>query len=201
LDGDKMGINKKKLLKNGNSKLGPKVLTWSLPPITTCRPSTWCIKNCYAQKGTFRFKNVKEALDRNLIASKQEDFEEKVIGQINRAQTRFVRIHVSGDFYSEEYIDKWINIVQACKQSIFLFYTRRSDFITKIEELSKEPNVAAFESLDETMNQRLMSFIPFATVEDSAFDSLADRKCDMGCAECNYKCWTNVGKSVMFKKH
>ena len=47
-----------------NSKLGliPSV---NLPPITTCRPHCPCAKDCYATKGRFRFKNVKDNLANN----------------------------------------------------------------------------------------------------------------------------------------
>ena len=46
-------------LKNGNKKLGNKIYTFDLPAIISCPNHTECAKDCYADKGTFLWKDAK----------------------------------------------------------------------------------------------------------------------------------------------
>ena len=56
--------------------------------------------------------------------SKQEDFTELMINAINRSNREIVRIHQSGDFYSQEYLDKWIKIANSLPMVKFYAFTK-----------------------------------------------------------------------------
>jgi len=67
-----------------------------------------------------------------------------------------VRVHVSGDFNSADYVRLWTEIAEKCPQTTFGAYTR-SWVVPEIEralsELATRPNVELFLSLDDTMEQ------------------------------------------------
>src|SRR5215831_9037681 len=106
------------LLQQGNTKLGEGIYTFSLPAIATCPGSSpSCRKECYALKGRFIF--LHRAYRRYLAESQQDGFAARMIGEIRRRWAGCVRIHVSGDFYSAEYVRKWVAIAQACPTTRF----------------------------------------------------------------------------------
>ena len=55
---DKNSIN----ISTTNSKLGGTIPSINLPAGLTCRADAPCQKGCYAKKGNWIFKNVKESL-------------------------------------------------------------------------------------------------------------------------------------------
>ena len=73
--------------------------------------------------------------------------------QISTTYTQGMRIHVSGDFYSEEYIQNWIDIVNGCPSVQFYAYTRswNTPMLGKLEELRALPNIQLLASVDQTM--------------------------------------------------
>ena len=104
------------LLKIGNQKMGPKVGCFSLPPVKTCTPTPWCLQGrhgkvaCYGLRGRMIWPNVTSSFKQMYAASKRRDFPDKMSAEIQKASVPYVRIHVTGDFYSVPYIRKWIEI-------------------------------------------------------------------------------------------
>lgn len=65
-----------------------------------------------------------------------------------------LRIHVAGDFYSEEYIDNWIEIIRRSPGVVFFGYTRTwavPDYAAAIRRLSRESNMRLWLSFDRLM--------------------------------------------------
>lgn len=108
----------------GNIKLG-KIFTFSLPSQVTCPGvSPWCKKVCNAHRFERLRPTCRNAYKRNLlIAKNQKLFTKTAIGILPRILT-CMRIHVSGDFWSPEYIESWIQICSAFPQTKFWAYTR-----------------------------------------------------------------------------
>lgn len=85
----------------------------------TCPNAGKCASGCYAQAGTFKFKNVVNAYETRLKMTRLPDFEALMIAEINLKliQSRskglqcLIRIHDSGDFYSKDYTNKWFKIM------------------------------------------------------------------------------------------
>jgi hypothetical protein len=114
----------------GNQKLQG-ILTWSIPPVETCPYATEaCIMKCYALKDYYRnWDNVSKSQNINYEMSKREDFVEvmtkllkieamkhEVENMVNGTTGKLtVRIHVAGDFYSQEYFEKWVQITDNLK--------------------------------------------------------------------------------------
>jgi hypothetical protein len=114
------------LLTNGNSKLGKRVYSFSIPAIKTCGAgmSKLCSKLCYAEQGFYQYASVRAALAKRWKETRSPRFVENIIREIKADGATTVRIHASGDFYSAAYVDKWIAIAKACPQVVFYAYTR-----------------------------------------------------------------------------
>lgn len=137
-------------LSTGNMKLKPtkeeKFLIWNLPALTTCPNSTPnCRKNCYAVKSENRFPNAARSRILNKLESLEGDFVGRMIHTIyhyiNKPSWKdkkiYFRIHESGDFYSQEYFNNWIDIASYFNELpiyygieiVFLAYTKSFDFV------------------------------------------------------------------------
>lgn len=112
-----------KLLTRGNSKLSKNVLIFDLPT-KVC--ASECPK-CYARKAEI-WPNVTNKRDRSHEASLDDSFIDIINSEIkNNKNCNIVRIHSSGDFYSQEYVDKWHSIVKINSHVEFYAYTKRYD--------------------------------------------------------------------------
>lgn len=90
----------------------------------TCPNAGACAKGCYALAGAYRFSNVAQAFERRLTITQSEDFVRIMLQDIDKNRAERIRIHDSGDFYSEEYLDKWLEIVRARPNVQFYAYTK-----------------------------------------------------------------------------
>ncbi len=92
--------------------------------------------------------------------SVREDFPEKVLEFIKKKEVtkhavEFVRVHVTGDFYSIPYIDKWKRICKGAEGTVFRTTTRQIGFKDEIIELSSLPNMIIRESLDNPFSYEI----------------------------------------------
>jgi hypothetical protein len=125
---------------NGNMKLknndSVRFILWNLPACITCPFKTaHCTKCCYARKSERVYKNVLPARTRNYEESLKPEFVENMIYTIEkhlnskafRGKLAIFRIHESGDFYSVEYLKKWLAIIKHFENDsriIFQCYTK-----------------------------------------------------------------------------
>jgi len=123
----------------GNSDLArDRIWTWSLPAwVTTlstgrkmnvCPSAMSCSKLCYARKGTYRFRNVMARHRANLELTLEHP-ELWMWAMVEELQARrfvgaHVRIHDGGDFYSEDYLDRWLRIIRYTPHAAFYAYTK-----------------------------------------------------------------------------
>jgi hypothetical protein len=92
--------------------------------LKTCPNAGACAKGCYALAGAYRFSNVAQAFERRLTATQSEEFISLMIADIDKQRAERIRIHDSGDFYNEEYLDRWIAIMKARPSVQFYAYTK-----------------------------------------------------------------------------
>lgn len=110
-------------ISSGNRKMS--FPTWSLPAKRTCPGSTpQCRANCYACKAESAYPDVLPCRSRNLAVSRQDGFVVAMVVILGRRKSDYVRIHESGDFYSQAYLDKWIAICRALPGKTFLAFTK-----------------------------------------------------------------------------
>jgi hypothetical protein len=118
-------MNQQHVRIGGNSKLGSDIAVFDLPAGPTCiGASAWCAKFCYAKKAQRLYPEVDPFRARNLEFSNRDDFEFLVAEEIRATGARHVRIHSSGDFYSQAYLDKWIRAGHMLENTRLLAYTR-----------------------------------------------------------------------------
>jgi hypothetical protein len=99
----------------GNEKLKG-ILIWDLPAITTCPSCAECKGSCYAVKAQVRYPMTMAFRWTNLLLYLLDPVwtEKQILSQmINRSRGyESLRIHSSGDFFDQEYIDWWEGIVR-----------------------------------------------------------------------------------------
>lgn len=135
------------VLRNLNKKLGKKVLQFNLPR-HTCEAfrTPICDKYCYAKHAAFTFPSTQAAMRRNYEESLLKDFADIIIEQLRQKRVKYVRLHPSGDFYSEEYYEKWVQIAKRSPRVRFMAFTR-NPYI----DFSMAPaNLKIYFSIDQT---------------------------------------------------
>jgi sulfatase maturation enzyme AslB (radical SAM superfamily) len=126
-----------KLIQRGNAKL-PGMYMFNIPANHAVCNRT--CKSCYAIKEQVRFPAVLEARERRFQAALQPDFASKIISELRglRKQPKHFRVHSSGEFFSQPYINDWYRIASTFPQITFYAYTKRiKDFdFSKLKSLS-----------------------------------------------------------------
>lgn len=78
-----------------------RVFNFGIPAQDTCLWAGECKKFCYASKGAYIWSNVKPAFQYRFEVSKTNDFITIMRGEIISKKATHIRIHDSGDFYSQ----------------------------------------------------------------------------------------------------
>ena len=110
--------------------------------------SRGCERVCYATKGNHVFPSVKDSRERSHAETLRADFSDAMIYTIQYYKTTrryknavmIVRIHESGDFYSVQYLRKWIQIWKASEQIDgvqFTTYTKSFPFLLMLTDAEK----------------------------------------------------------------
>lgn len=118
-------------LKETSKKLGLRIFNFSIPAYKSsngevvCKYAKECVKYCYAQKGNYtRFPKIGELMEQRYELSKQSIFVGLMNIEIKKKKANAIRIHDSGDFYSKEYLYKWIQIAKDNPEVNFYAYTK-----------------------------------------------------------------------------
>ena len=102
----------------------------------TCPNAGACAKGCYALAGAYRFSNVAKTFEARLVVTLSNDFVDAMLKEIDNCKAERIRIHDSGDFYSEEYLHRWLKIIKARPNVEFYAYTKMVTML-KFHELPK----------------------------------------------------------------
>jgi len=144
-------MKKMNLLTTHNVKLG-NMVAFSITPVITCPgKSKWCEKYCYSKKLEKIRKSCRIAWENNYIFSQGPEFVEKINLELKYHDRPYCRVHVSGDFYINEYIQKWIDIAKNNPTIKFFSFTRSyriPELVEKLEELKDMENVSLLASVD-----------------------------------------------------
>ena len=122
-----------------------------------------CEAVCYATKGNHVFPSVKASREHSYDESKRDDFSDAVVYTIRtekqsgryKGKTMGVRIHESGDFYSVQYLRKWLTAWYKLKNDegvCFVFYTKSFPFFLKLNDLERAMLNELLESGKVAMN-------------------------------------------------
>jgi hypothetical protein len=145
-----MHKNKENLLKfgTGNAKLRKNIYTFSLPSGYTCPGARDCLAKADVDTGRIidgphqKFRcfsatdetrpNVRRARWHNfymLTACRDVSEMANLILASLPEDAAFVRIHVAGDFYSQNYFDAWLEVTQKRPATTFYAYTKSVHFV------------------------------------------------------------------------
>lgn len=206
----KLSAGNKKLQQNKSYDF----LIWNISAVRTCPYRTeMCTKSCYAMKAEALYPNAMNSREGNYTASTRDNFVETMIEMISKkvaratknGKTILFRIHESGDFYSQEYYDKWVQITNhfVGQSIIFYVYTKSINFIN-----AKPNNMKILFSVwddtnkDDIKKAKELDIPVFTVMEKSGWDKLDNsQKCPgADCAKCQ-KCVKNNNKSIYVLKH
>lgn len=187
-------------LVKGNSKLY-NILIFDLPAVSTCLNCGDCKDKCYAMKAQRQYIDTRIFRETNLSLYKEypKILKTLLINQLSKAKESVVRIHSSGDFFSQDYIEFWASIVSMFPNIKFYTYTKvekilKFDSLTKLENFnlitSIIDNKLNFGSLEYCKELKTMygSFICPAT-------NYKNVQCGKQCSFCVTK------KNVCFVQH
>jgi hypothetical protein len=94
----------------------------------TCPNAKECVKTCFAQKGAYEIPVVERAYETKFLVTQSALFPvflDKEITSLKRKHEKmYLRIHDSGDFYSEAYLGDWLETIKKHKDVSFYAYTK-----------------------------------------------------------------------------
>lgn len=184
-----------KLIQKGNSKLH-NMYMFNLP--ATHAICNRICPGCYAAREQTRFPAILTARESRYTASISPTFASTIISEITSLRTKplYFRIHASGEFYSQTYIDSWYTIASSFPSITFFAYTKRLAHFD-FSSLSSLPNFVLINSL----HFRGLNYGPLSSAPTDAFicPSHSGATCGQSCVYCMTK--TAQTNSVWFIKH
>lgn len=166
----------------GNAKLNKQIHTFSLPAGWSCPGAKECKSKVYIKDGKRKVSDGKYTKFRCFAASDEARYPgvykarrfnfdkiRRTRGTENKAalilsslpkKAKYIRIHVSGDFFSQEYFDAWISVARCRPNITFYAYTKSIPYwINRIGEIPHNLVLTAsyggnFDSLIDQYNLR-----------------------------------------------
>lgn len=195
---------------NGNTKLSSSIPSINLPAGITCRADAPCKKECYARKGNFAYRPVKECYTNNLnhYLKDPTGYFDEIIKFFNQplAIYRYARWHSSGDIVDMQYLNGMCRVAHKCKRTKFLCFTKKYELVNKYLDNDGciPPNLhIVFSGWDKDWTFDNPYNLPTAYVrfknDDRNFSKA--KECSGKCYEC-VACWKlKKGQMVVFDKH
>lgn len=122
-------ITQNSKLKETSKKLGLRVFNFGITAYKTksgkitCPFADKCVKFCYAKKGAYIWSNVAKVFEQRYELTKSKDFIDIMKKEIIKKRVDFLRVHDSGDFYSNKYFLNWMQIAKSLPNVKFYAYT------------------------------------------------------------------------------
>lgn len=118
---------KAKFVTTGNRKLAKfHGISFDLPPKASCPKAKVCAKICYANKISKLYPEYGKKINRNFVLAKgnRKEFIDQISQEIAFFNKGYVRIHGSGDFFSQAYLNTWAKIISSFPKVKFYAYTK-----------------------------------------------------------------------------
>ena len=111
-------------ISRGNAKLGA-IPSVSLPAGITCNPGAPCFKECYARRIAYRYKESKNAYDRNLYILTNNQVAYWLQVRAAAIMSKYFRYHVSGDIPDTGYFAEMVKTAEMLPGTTFLAFTKQ----------------------------------------------------------------------------
>lgn len=185
-------------LRKGNHKLPTSIGIFDLPYYITCPGATIaCKQYCYAKKAERAYNAVLPYRMLNYNLSTTKHFVKDMVAEIHRMKFKCIRIHASGDFYSQEYLDKWCAIAEQCKDTTFYSYTK--SFMLCFKKIPS--NFILRMSIDDTTVAKIPSGFSLAIyIPKGGKAPKTAYICPGNCRYCNF-CYRSKKGNVAFYNH
>ena len=169
----------------GNTKLQKlDTVSFNLPAFKSetgfhvCPKAGGCATMCYARQGRYMFKSVRAAREFNLTLARgnQKRFGGMLVADLQRLPNQIVRIHDSGDFFSQRYLDTWVKVIKEFPEKSFYCYTKsfHLDWNKKPRNFQVIQSVGGLMDVDERKPHSKI----FATEEDRIAAGYVDGNTD-----------------------
>ena len=152
---------------------------------------------CYAMKGRYRFRNVKEALDRRLQALTDPRWVEAMVTLIT-GQAWF-RWHDSGDIQSPEHLKNIFEVCNRTPETRHWMPTREVK-ILKLMDPDVVPKNLIIRISSHMVDQGPVSFWPWTSTVVTAGKTCPAAEQNNECKDCR-QCWDRSVKNVAYGKH
>ena len=201
---------KKIHISKGNSKLGAAIPNVSLAPVASCPKGVPCAKDCYAMKAFRQYPSTRAAWTENLELAKEDPQEffrqlSEWLGKKKKAPA-FFRMHVAGDFFSQDYFDAALDFCARHSETRFLAFTKFHARAIGAKRAGLVPSnltivLSAWTGL--AMPDDLAG-LPVAWMQDGLETRVPASAihCPGNCESCGM-CWQlpDLGRDVVFNKH
>ncbi|MCF2531183.1 GP88 family protein [Yinghuangia soli] len=171
----------KTLLRQNRELRAIGVWNWSLPAwagrfpepdgrtYNTCPSAGVCRHVCYARHGTYTWPVVRARHQANLkfVLDEPVRWEAEMAGELSAGRFRgaWIRVHDSGDFFSDSYLAAWLRIIRSRPEVNFYAYTKE---------------VARFRAMVEPdPPENFLWVYSYGGTQDAALDSGVDRVADV----------------------
>lgn len=127
----------------GNLKLDATIAVTKLKEIFTCLDCKDCKKDCYGKKASIRpTVNNYRWIHTYMAINHTEEYKTWLIDDLRAIEDSvdYVRIHESGDFFAQYYLNMWIEVIKLFPNLKFYFYTK-SENILDFSVMLTLPNV------------------------------------------------------------
>ena len=156
-----------------------RLVSFNLPAIKACPGAGACKGVCYATQGRIAIGSAAAVREQNhhdsqvildLLgpAALAVELEALVQASKPRKGQLWVRIHDSGDLYSQSYIDAWVQVIKAMPEVSFYAYTKSLHL--DLSELEALPNMMLVQSVGGKHDSKIDKSKPhsriFTTHED-----------------------------------
>ena len=189
-----------KLIQKGNAKLGTKMYMFNLP--ATREVCGRVCNGCYAVKEQTRFPAVTKARQQRYEAALQPDFASRVKSELSALKTKpsYFRVHASGEFFSQIYVNDWHRIASAFPDITFFAYTKRKKNFN-FENLEALPNFILIDSFHfGGLNYSTLDKAPTNAFICPDQKGATDVQCGTTCTWCQTKGCADT-QGVFFLKH
>jgi len=142
------------LLSFGNDKISRIIAIFDLPAWWTCPGKGVCVKYCTAFKSQVgKWKGVSQARWRNFWASLTNNFVDEMFAKIQASGVQWVRFHVSGDLYHQQYVQKIAEIARRLPHVNFFLFTKSLHL--NLTPLTTLPNFTVIRSFGGRYDSRI----------------------------------------------
>jgi hypothetical protein len=133
-----------------------------------CPGAGACAGYCYARQGRYRYPSSIAARELNLavVRSSLPTFELLAVADLKRIRAKTIRIHDSGDFFSQDYLNSWFAVIRQFPAKRFYCYTKSLHLDWSAQPANLRRVQSAGGRLDRLIDQEQSHTRVFASAAD-----------------------------------